>query len=1185
MAHFATDRPVTVTMMTIVMVLFGVLSYMILPRDLFPDISRPALTVVTEYEGAASRDIESLVTKKIEEKLGAVKGVRSMKSISGNERSQVMLEFNWGTNMDLALMDVREKLDQVKDDLPDKAESPVISRASLTSSAVVVVNVSARPGAQFQEANLRNVVDERVKLRLERIDGVAAVVLSGGDEYEVRIELDQARLESYQLNNEDVRQALERENISQRGGKVSEGRKDYLVRTVGKYTRVQNVGRTVVATRDGEPIYLNRVAHRIEKRAKRRTDLARLKSEDADRPAESIELAIFKKPGGNSVAISADTRAFIKEIQAEEKELAFAVSYDEAVFINESLEMVMGNFKLGLILSTLVLLVFLRSVQSTLVVFLSMPVSVISAFMLFRVQGMTLNVFSLAGLTLAVGMVVDNAIVVIEASFAHLAHERRVKKAIVEAVQEVRAPVVASTLTTLAVFLPIAFVPGIAGQVFRDLSFTVTYSLIFSLIVAFTLIPMLTNAMLSRDITLFKWLNLIPELLFSKILRLTDFGRATTVVYQWLLKGILRTWYTRLAVLAGVVVLFVLSFRLMPPSEFFPDTAQKEYEVVVETPTGSTLDFTDQKVAAAEDVISRSVQPLPGASVSARLVSAHKARIVLNFEKPVDKTAGIARIKNITGTFGVPPGDIRVRAGSLLKLLSKQATRFTATIRLPADEGTVRPAREGPPADPAALVARIAGALEAQIAKPAVVFATTVTSGQARIIVSLDSPAHGAATAARIRKGLADIPEITYKVASISPLRALQAGTRGDIEIKVSGFRLDTLRDLALGNEERHVKGLVDIAAGVEGVLGVSTSVGQGSPEIHVLVDRRRAADLGLSVQEIADAIEIAVAGQKATDIETDAGTYDIRLSAGASQFRSEEDLHRLRIRTRRGAFVNLEDVAAVQRRRGPTAIVREERQRVEYVWLDKKRDVALGDLAARLMTPEESRFQKSVKRIKTRLGMETEPARKAKAALDDFPLPEGYVMQLGGAGQAMKESFGYLVAALVIAILLVYMVMASQFESVIHPLTIMFSVPIALTGAFVGLWLSGDNLSITGLIGIIMLAGIVVNNAIILVDYTNILRARGQNRNEAIVQAGVTRMRPIFMTTMTTVLGMLPMALGFGAGAELYKPLAVVVIGGLSFCTVLTLVFIPTVYCLFDDVIDLIGFIRFRLSILFSSK
>ncbi|MBN2712509.1 MAG: efflux RND transporter permease subunit, partial [Planctomycetes bacterium] len=669
MGHFAVNRPVSVLMLTLVMIMFGVAAYLNLPSDLFPEVSQPGLVVHTEYKGAASSEIEKTVTKKLEEKLGSVKNVASMKSISGEERSDIALTFGWGTNMDLAAMDVRAKLDEVMDDLPEDAEDPVVLRTSSGSGAVMVLNIAPNPKASVDVRtnpdDLREDVERLLKPRLERINGVAAIGIAGGKEYEVRVLILPDKLSGYNLSIIDVKDAFERENISQRGGKLKEENSQFLIRTVGTFT-INEIGELVVS-RPGEKIVrLREVAtfksHEVEKSPE---SVARLKTSASDKSQTSIEVSIFKKSGGNSVAICEAVRQTRIQVLAElakrnaksgidideetvarlatfrsslpendpavqfiSKNAPFeaVVSYDESVFISESLDMVQSNGLQGLILASVILLVFLRRVQSTFIVVLSMPVSVIATFSLFYASGISVNIFSMAGLTLAVGMVVDNAIVVTEAIFHKLTYEKRIKKAVTEAVIEIGPAVWASTLTTVAVFLPIVFVPGIAGQIFRDLSWVITYTLIFSIIIAFTLIPMLTLQVMGIEFGLFDILNKILETLISPLTKVADIFIG---IYKSILKIFIESLAARGVLVAIMAVCFVGAVLMLPPSEFFPETKVDSFALTVRPRVGQTLEVVN-KAAERIETYFNNVPEIVRFNISA---TPREIRLIATFDK------------------------------------------------------------------------------------------------------------------------------------------------------------------------------------------------------------------------------------------------------------------------------------------------------------------------------------------------------------------------------------------------------------------------------------------------------------------------------------------------------------------------------------------------------------------------
>ncbi len=1063
MKDFPVNRPVSVLMLTLLMILFGGAAYRQLPRDLFPEVGQPQLVIETRYEGAASIEVEQSVTRRIEEKLGTVKGVAAMSSLSGDERSRIAVTFRWGTDMDLAAMDVRAKLDEVGGDLPDDADDPVVLRGSASSGAVIILNVAPHPDSPDTDSpgDLRQVVEGLIKPRLERINGVASVRVKGGREYEVRVRVVPERLRAVGLSILDVRDALERENLSQRAGRLLEGENRFLIRTVGSVSP-ETLSRLIVSRPGEEVRRLGEVAEVVPGLVARAPEsLARLKTGAATTAKPAVEVSIFKKSGGNSVEICAAAREVREEMLAGlarrtgsdgPPPLQITIAYDESVFIRESLDMVRSNGITGLALASVILLVFLGRVQSTVIVVLAMPVSVIATFSLFYAGGISINIFSMAGLTLAVGMVVDNAIVVTEAIFQKLGRERRVKKAVTEAIAEIGPAVWASTLTTVAVFLPVVFVPGIAGQIFRDLSWVITYTLVFSMVVAFTLIPMLTYKVMGAKLELVEWLNLVIGWILWPLTRAAVAGSAA---YRKLLSTMIRSVTARVLLVLLMAGAFAASIRMLPPAEFFPETRVESYELTLRSRAGQTLDAVDRGARILENSFA-SIEPLAsyGVSVSPREVS---------FIASFDREEVIA--------------------------------------------GKIRPLGE---------LAPVLDALE---------------------------------TDPRLRDVFLD-----HRLESLNPMQSLLGTNRGDILLKVSGPDLEGIGQILTGEDgEGGLRGTIAANRSAYGVSRIGRVPG-GIPERILRIRREAAADRGLSLADIADQVEAAIDGIRATDIEVRNATYDITL-ASAAEITSQEDLLDLDIFSPAGGPVwKLAEVATLESRTGPRDIEREERERVVTVpiFIDRDR-IALGDAVARLQ----------------------EPVEEAMAPYRG----EGYRVMLGGASEEMDRSLGFLLYAFLVAVVLVYMIMASQFESLIHPLTIMFSVPLSLVGAVVGLKLGGELISLTAMIGVIMLAGIVVNNAIILVDYTNLLRARGLPRNEAIVTAGLTRLRPILMTTLTTVLGMLPLALGVGTGAELYRPLALVVVWGLSFSTLLTLIFIPAVYTLLEDLSDLSGLISLGIS------
>lgn len=1068
MKEFPVNRPVSVLMLTLLMVLLGAAAYQRLPQDLFPDVSQPELIVETIYDGAASSEVEQNVTRKIEAKLGTVSGVTSMSSTSGDEKSRIALTFQWGTDMNTAAMDVRAKIDEVRSDLPEETKEPLVLRQSSNSSAVLVLNIATNPAVEkpIPVDELRKITIQTLKPRLERLNGVASVDVRGGKEYEVQVRAVPDKLRATGLSILELRDALERENLSQRGGKLKEGDTQFLIRTVGSVS-IENLAQLIVSRPGENPIRrLGEVAivtpHEVEKSPE---SLARLKTAVHDESIPSVEVSIYKVSGGNSVEIAEATRQVRLEFLAdlaqqsgnEEPPLQISIAYDESVFINESLEMVRSNGVVGLMLAGIILLFFLGQFQSTVIVVLAMPVSVIATFSLFYAGNISVNIFSMAGLTLAVGMVVDNAIVVTEAIFHKLKHERRIKKAITEAISEIGPAVWASTLTTIAVFLPVVFVPGIAGQIFRDLSWVITYTLIFSMIVAFTLIPMLTCQVMSTQLSVFDWINRSISILLWPFQKL---GSKFADGYRWILGVVIESRSTRLLLIVVMVLAFVLSLANFPSTEFFPDTKVESYQLTLRPRAGQTLAAVDRGTERLEQELN--------------------AITTLN-------QYGLS----------ISPGAV-----STIASFDKGAV----------NRGEIKPLQELQP-----------------------------------LIDSLK------------REAVFQDTFLDYQLESLNPIHSLLGTNQGDIVLKVSGPDMSQIRQILQGAEgDGGILGELNRNRNKYGIVSVG-KIPQGLPESILKIKRDAAADRGLTLNDIADQVEAAVAGTQVTDLEIRNTNYDIVLSS-AEKVSSQVELLDLDIvspQTRQNW--KLGDVATIESQTGPLQILREERERMIAIPIFVAEDVALGDVVARIERP-------------------------VQEAIATFQ-PGGYRASLGGASESMNQSLKYLLYAFMVAIFLVYMIMASQFESLIHPLTIMFSVPLSMIGALVGLRLCGELISLTAMIGVIMLAGIVVNNAIILIDYINILRARGQPRNQAIINAGSTRLRPILMTTLTTVLGMLPLALGYGTGAELYRPLAVVIVFGLSFSTLLTLVFIPAIYCVLDDIADFLGLASFRISNLFGKS
>jgi HAE1 family hydrophobic/amphiphilic exporter-1 len=1053
--EFSTRRPVSIFIFAVAAVVFGIVAFNLLATDLLPDITYPSLTVRTGYDGAAPLEVESLITRPVENSVGVVNNVVRVLSGSRADVSEVTLEFSWGTNMDLAALDVRERLDMLV--LPTDADRPILLRYDPSLDPIM------RLGLYGDEdlVRLRLIADEQVKRALERIEGVAAVVVSGGLEEEIQVELDERRLANLGLTADQVLNRLAAEDVNLTGGRLREGQTEYLVRTVNEFLRPEDLLPIVIDASQGAIVRLEDLA-RVRKGHKERELITRIDGK------ESVEVAVYKEGGTNTVTVSDAVRENLDELGARLKQLdpalELGVVTDQARYIRQSVSEVLRTALYGGLLAILILFFFLRSWKTTLIIGVAIPISVVATFFLMHVAGISLNIMSMGGLTLGIGLLVDNSIVVLESIQRRRDGGMEEVEAAVVGTGEVARAVIASTLTTICVFVPIVFVEGVAGQLFGDQALTVTFSLVISLIVALTLIPMLASRDFSPRAAVsderpegrrtFSPLRPIGAASYLAVLWISRALKWTVQGVEMLIRrllalplrlfqlgfDLLAASYERqlAAVLHRPLLTATIAFALLAASvalyprlgrELVPELIQGEFFVNTELPPGTHLDITQRRMAAMERFAQQRLREVTA---------------VYSISGSSNEQGGVA-------------GERRENIGQL-----------TLTVAPPIS----REKEES-------LMATLRNALDQQ-------------------------------------------PEMKYRFG-----RPSYFSFRTPVEIEIRGYNLGLLE--RLGDE------LVERLRGISGLSDIKSSTEGGNPELQIRFDRDRLAALGLNLSDVASAVRAKVQGSVATDIQREDRQIDIRLRAEEEYRNSVADLLRLTVFQAGKTAIPLSAVAAVDEVEGPAEIRRSEGERVAVV---------TANLAGR------------------DLGSVSE---EIAAELQAMNLPPGFDWRIGGQRQEMETSFGSMRLAIFLAVFMVYLVMASQFESLLHPFVILFSVPLALIGLFGTLWLFGVNVSIVVLIGAILLAGIVVNNAIILVDYTNQLRRRGLSKLEALTRAGRVRLRPILMTTATTVLGLLPMALGLGAGSELRRPMALTVIGGLITSTALTLLIIPAVYSLLD--------------------
>ncbi len=1057
--RFAVTHPVTIWMSAVAAVVFGLVSVGRLDMGLLPEVNYPSLTLQTEFPNTAPADVENLVTRPLEEAVGVVPGLRKVHSISQSGLSQITLEFDWGTAMDFAGLDVREKVDLV--DLPQDAKAPVLLRYDPALDPVLRIGL----WGDGPQTYLRALAEDVVKREIESVQGVAAARVIGGLEEEIQVRLDEARLAAHGLTIAAVTEALARENVSASGGRLRDRDAEYIVRTLSRFGTLGDIRNVTIGSDGGRAVRLSEVAE-VVRAHKERTDITHVDGR------ESVEIAVYKEGDANIVDMA---RRVAERLGPLAKTLPAGVHqevlFDQSVFIARAVAEVRNNALIGGLLAVLVLYLFLRDLRATSIIAVAIPLSIVATFILMQTQNVSLNVMSLGGLALGVGMLVDNSIVVLEAI-----QRRREQggadlvETAVRGTDEVARAVTASTLTTVAVFVPIVFVVvGVAGQIFRDQALTVTFSLLVSLVVALTFTPMasaLGTATTGRPAERWtrrwrprhqaaRWWRRIPQWAVHAVflgapLAVAAGARRLGRALRWLLVTGLTplTWafartyprlertYERVLALAlrqraavlGLVVAVAAAAVLLAPtlgSELVPTLAQGEFTLRLELPEGTPLSVTDGMTSRIE----RDLRAVP----------------------QIQRLATEVGISHEEG--GQAARQKENRAEVQVRLLRSDRSTETAAL-------------------------------------------------------------------AGIRRVLAGYPDVRMQVH-----RQALMSLASPVEVDVYGYDLDALQRLAdqVVAQMEHTPGLRDIRPAMV----------PGSPEVRIAFDRDKLDRLGLDVAEVSRTVRAKVLGEVASRFRDQDRHIEIRVRNVDEQRTTLAAVQDIVVAERDGITIPLSSIASMSVARGPAEIHRLGNRRVAIVGAS----LAGRDLGS--------------------------VSRDLQTRLARLPLPAGVSIALGGQNEELGQSYRSLRLAILLAVFLVYLVMASQFESLLYPFIIMVTVPLALAGAVFGLKLAGLAVSVIAVIGAIMLAGIVVNNGIVLVDRINQLRRAGAPLHAATLQAGQERLRPILMTSTTTVLGLLPMALGLGEGAELRAPLAVTVIGGLVLGTALTLVAVPVIYTL----------------------
>jgi HAE1 family hydrophobic/amphiphilic exporter-1 len=1018
-------NPVARFMVAIGIILLGMIAFSNLAIDLFPDISYPIITISTEYPGASPEDIEISVTRLVEKRVSRIQNVRYVSSRSKDSYSNVMVEFYWGTNLDVASSDIQQSINQIIDHLPEDAKQPVIYKFDPSQIPVLTLAITG----PMDEFRLRELGEDFIAPRLESLKGVASANVWGGVVREIQVELDRAKLEGVNLSLDKVAEAVKIAHMDSPGGSLKDERKEFGVRTLGRSGEIKNIEEIIVQQHNGVPTRVR--------------DIGRVKDGFEDTQTEvsvngsrGITVAVQKQIGGNTVSVVDNVLKALPQIQRElPKGVSLQVVSDQSTFIRKSIKNLQHEAIMGALLAVAIILIFLGSGTSTLIIAHSIPISIIATFVLLHFGKFTLNIMTLGGLALGVGRLVDDAIVVLENINRHIEMGESPTEASYKGASEVSKPVIAATITSIVVFTPLAFVKGIAALLFVQMAYTVAFSLLASLFDSLTLVPVLTAKFLK------------PKGAARKISWTQKTFEKTRPFFLWVdqyYQNILQLSLShRKVVVSGVIGIFVGTLLLIPliGTEFFPKSDEGQLRIALRLPVGSPMEETKRVMSKIEGIVFQDVPELY--SLWSRSGSGRGAGI-------------------FSGRFSGP----HTGSASVMLVDLSDRDRSSETV------------------------------------------------------------------AAFLRQKVRGIPGaiITVYPGGIVS-RVMTFGADEPIDVEILGY------DMATGS--RLAKEVDQILKEVRGVTDIQVGREEGFPEYQVRVRQDRIASLGLTTSRVAEIVRGAIEGTESS-IYVDPQTgreHNVRVRLREEDRRRPEDLNRLPMPALGGKVVPLENVAEIVRMSTPVQLERKYQQRIVHVTANTTgRD--LGSIASEIETK-----------------------------VSQMKIPEGFSVLLKGARLEQKDAFRTLIFALCLAILLIYMVLASQFASLLHPFLIMFSVPLGFIGVVWALFLTGNTLSVVSFIGIIMMVGIVVSNAILIVDYINRLRKEeGVELKEAITRAGRIRLRPILMTSLATIFGLIPMALGLGEGAEANASLAIAVIGGLSVSTFLTLVFIPTLYMIVES-------------------
>lgn len=1019
--NFSTRRPVSIVIIVSVILILGFFSFTRTSVDLLPEMNFPMAAVITSYSGAGPEEVESQITKTMEGSLNSLSGVTEIQSTSSDGSSVVLLMFDWGTNMDSAMLDIRENISFIESFLPEGAGKPMVVKMDPNMMPILQIGVS---GGDLEQ--LQDIAEDIIEPRLSRIPEIASVYITGGNVRQISVEVDPVKLENHNLTLAQVTSVLQAENFNMSGGQYEQGQRKYYVRNLQQFQSTKDIEDVRILTATGQAIRLGDVAE-VKDGYEDTTQYTRVNGEPA------VGIHCMKQTGANTVAASKQALAELEKIQQElNMDLKIDIVMDQADYIQQSIQNTEKMILEGALLAILVIFLFLRNWRSTFIIFVSIPVSIIATFILMYFTNSTVNLITMGGLALGVGRIVDDSIVVFENIYRHRQLGEPRMQAAQNGASEVGGAVIAATMTIIAVFAPIAYVQGLTSILFRPLAITICCAILASLFVSLTIIPLLASRMLT-DETMEK----LAKLNLGEGNKLGDrFGRwldGLSDKYSRLLQGALKR---RRRVIVIVTLIMVASLALVPVigAEFMPAMDTGEISVNIEMDKGSSIDGTDAVSLEVEE----------------------RLRV-------------IPEVDLIFASVG--------SSSVMLMGSGSQTDVSTMYVKLCPRKERDKDVNE----------------------------------------MTED-----------IRQILADIPGAKIEVGVMDNSSMMSSGG-GAISIQLRGDDLDVLKSLS--------EQIAEVVRGVPGTREVVSSLTDGSPELQIRIDRDKAAAYGLTPIQVSSTINAAMQGTVATQYRVEGEEVDVRVKYSGEGVQDIDYLKNLTISNAMGMKVKLSQIAIFKVEQGPISIDRQDQVRIASI---------SGDL-----------FNRDLKSVMDDI----------KAGVGKIELPSGYEVEYTGQNEQMMDTFADLALALILAIILVYAVMAVQYESFFNPFVIMFSLPTALIGIILSLFVTGRALSVPAFIGVIMLVGVAVSNAIVFVDYLKQQLEKGMERDEAIIETGRVRLRPILMTAFSTILAMMPLALGLGEGGEYQAPLATVVIGGLLVSTLITLVLVPVVYSILDDI------------------